>query len=525
MCYPSQRRRRSAPRAGASFVIAPLLAALLLPAGASGRWIVDGEPFFPIGLVSNGYAVYPENWHAMIRESSANIVWDIEIAYADTAMGCEALIDSAAAGGYKLLIGSGDTWNWDDPSTPEFEVDQALYEPDELQHLLECANRIPGTVISYANRDEPGWTNSRNQIGDIDSTHIMWTYGQLKVAAPDVPVSMNFAPAHLSGDIEQWKSEITGYLPATDIVMFASYPYPYGPGTCGPRNVVGYPECKMDRLPIAADIFLTELNHPDQPLWMIVQAHKSIPYKEAKWEAVASIVHGASGIFWAGWDWWHPLGNGIDSWPVTVDIMNELAPMTPILAGFDVPGTLTEIPDVEARTLKGSGFQAATFAISRNGYAGYARIRPPAVQEGVTQVVVRGEQRTLPIADGWIEDHFDAYEAHVYRYAVQTSGTTGAAEVASSREPFALRAFPNPSRGRTELEFRLPESASATFTVYDASGRRVALAGSGRFEAGSGTIAWSGRDFDGRPAAPGVYFIRATTSRGETATAKVLLQR
>jgi hypothetical protein len=281
----------------------------------------------------------------------------------------------------------------------------------------------------------------------------------------------------------------------------------------------------MDRLVIAADLFLTELNQPGQPLWMIIQAFKDIPYKEAKWEAVASIVHGASGLFWAGWDWWHPLGNGIDSWPVTVQIMNELRPLTPILGGYDVAGTITDQPDVDVRTLKGNGRQAATFAISRNGFNGYARIKLPGVMEGLTEVTVRAEQRSLAIVNGWITDSFEEYEAHVYRYQTNITGPTDAPEIAASPGPFTLRVFPNPSRGATQIEFRLPGSASATFTVYDASGRRVALAGNGRFEAGTGTIAWNGRDFEGQAVAPGVYFIRATTSLGETASAKVLLTR
>lgn len=205
--------------------------------------------------------------------------------------------------------------------------------------------------------------------------------------------------------------------------------------------------------------------------------------------------------------------------------MNELRPMTKILAGYDIPGTVTDHPDVEARTMKGAGQQAATFAISRNGYTGTARIRIPGIPPGVHHVTVRNEQRTLPIDDGWITDHFDGYEAHIYRFPLQSGGTTSAPDVGAAREPFAIRVFPNPSRGRARVEFSLPESASAVFTVYDAAGRRVALAGSGRYEAGTGTVVWNGRDYHGAPVAPGVYFVRAKTSGGETATAKLLLQR
>ena len=496
-------------------------AATILP---SGLLKVDGKAFFPIGLVSNGYKRYPDDWHRMIRESRANLVWDIEIAYADTAIGCEAFVDSAAAAGYKLLIGSGDTWHWDVVGTPELEVDQLMYESEDIPALLECRDHVPGTVIAWANRDEPVWTISRNRIGDIDSTHVMWTYDQLKSIDPNGLVAMNFAPAHLSEDYEIWKSDLSGYLPATDIVMFASYPYPAGPGTCGSRNVLGYPECKMDRLPISCDIFLNEINRPGQPLWMIIQAFKDVPYKEAKWEAVASVVHGATGILWGGWTWWHALGHGIDMWPVTTRVMGEMAHVQKILAGYDLPGAETDEPDVDVRAMKGAGHHVAVFAISRNGYSGTAEIKLPGINSG--NVTVLHEVRTLPVVNGWISDEFDGYEAHVYSYQLNYTGApTSAPAPAVTPAAFQVRTYPNPSRGRTVTEFHLPNDASAVFTVYDTAGRRVALAGSGRYEAGTGTVVWNGRDYQGHPVAPGVYFIRGRTSDGESATARILIHR
>ena len=52
--------------------------------------------------------------------------------------------------------------------------------------------------------------------------------------------------------------------------------------TCTYYNVVGWPECAIDRLPIGSDMFVDELNEPGQPLWMIIQAHKAIPLKESR---------------------------------------------------------------------------------------------------------------------------------------------------------------------------------------------------------------------------------------------------
>jgi len=525
-------------RSACAFLLTAALQLLVLPlltkpvSAASlrsdGLLEVDGQPFFPVGLVSNGVKVYPDDWHSRIRESGANFVWDIEIAYADTAMGCAALVDSAAAAGYRLMIGSGDTWNWDDLSTPELEVDQLLYEIDDLPGLAQCRDGRPGTVVAWANRDEPSWTISRHIVGDIDSTHVLWTHGQLKEFDPNAVVAMNFAPAHLSEDLDRWKSDITGYLPATDVVMFACYPWPAGPGTCTSRNVIGYPECTMDRLCIGADIFLTELNLPGQPLWTIVQAFKDVPYRQMKWEAAASIVHGATGVLWGGWTWWHPLGNGVDNWPVTVQVMNEVAGLHDWLVGPDRPVTSNQ-PDVEVRAKKGPNRTVLLIAISRNGYAGPAELRVPGTRDGFATVI--GENRTVSVDRGRITDDFADYEAHFYAIGFSVGGeerrepAVDAPAQPPTAGPFRARAYPNPSGGPTVVEFDLPQAASVIFTVYDAAGRRVALAGRGSFEAGAGSVVWNGRNFAGDPVSPGVYFVRGKSSAGETATARVLIAR
>ena len=70
----------------------------------------------------------------------------------------------------------------------------------------------------------------------------------------------------------------------------------------------------------------------------------------------------------------------------------------------------------------------------------------------------------------------------------------------------------------------LPEDAAVDVRVHDAAGRRVALAATGRFAAGTAEVAWDGRDAIGRRAAPGVYFLRARASTGEEASARVVLR-
>jgi hypothetical protein len=509
------------------------LCALLMPRPATatttiredGLLDVDGEVLFPIGLVELGTYLY-EDWNDRIRRSGANLVWDIEIAYSDTAPSCGAVLDSATATGYYLLLGSGDTWNWDDINTPELEVDQLMYEEDEFAALLQCIDGSP-QVIGFVNRDEPQWTISRRHVGDIDGPHVHWTFGQLHDATDGKVVCMNFAPSHVARDATTWKADVSSFLGATDIVMHHCYAYPPGEGTCNDWNVLGYPECKLDRLVYYEDTFLGELNLPGQPLWMIVQAHKLIPLKEARWQAYASVIHGATGLLWAGWTWWHELGSGRLTWPVIEQVIAEVSGLHSYLIGPDLPAAHTDHPDVEVRVKKNRlGKDAVGFAISREGYAGTAAIFLPKAGSGIVKVV--NEDRTLVAVNGWIVDEFEEYEAHVYRYStLKLSGgnTTAAPVVGPAATAFRLTASPNPSSGVTRAAFSLPRETAATFRVYDASGRFVATLGSGRYEAGDGEIFWDGRDRSGAKVAPGVYFFRGVTAAGEVASASVTIRR
>jgi hypothetical protein len=486
---------------------------------ADGMLIVDGKPFFPVGLVDIGYWRYPTDWNDRIRQSKANLVWDVDAAYADTIPSCAALVDSAVATGYKLLVGSGDTWNWDDLTTPQLEVNKLMYETADIPTFLGCLAAAPGQTIAFANRDEPEWTISRNQVGDIDSAHVVDTYAQLHQDLSADLVAMNFGSVHLSKSLDQWKSDIGGYLGATDIVMNASYPYPAGPGTCSSFNVFDPVNCSMDRLITSTDTFLTQLNHPGQPVWNIVQAHKGIPLKEMRWEAHASIVHGVTGLLWAGWTWYHTLGTGWDIWDTTVQVMNEVAALQPYLVGVDRPVT-TSHPDVEARA-KRSGRKVAVIVISRNGFSGQATIQLPDIGPKTAPVAVAHEGRFILARNGAITDRFSGYESHVYEYQIAPGQSPdGGFDLAR----FRVETSPNPAPGAATIRFQLPREAATAFTVYDTAGRRVASLGRGTWEAGESSIVWNGRDADGRRVAPGVYFVRGTTSDGDHATARVTMR-
>src|SRR6185295_6153644 len=78
----------------------PGLSASLRP---DGLVELSGEPMFPIGLIELGTYSYPD-WAQRIHDSGANIVWDIEIAYADTTPTCAQVLQASAAGGWYLMV-------------------------------------------------------------------------------------------------------------------------------------------------------------------------------------------------------------------------------------------------------------------------------------------------------------------------------------------------------------------------------------------------------------------------------------
>jgi hypothetical protein len=482
---------------------------------------LDGQPFFPVGLLELGIDLYPQDWNQRIRDCGANIVWDTGVAYRDSTPSCAAVRDSSLAAGYYVLAGSPDTWNWDDPITPELEVAQPMYDPDSLAALNGC---FPNWAlhVGYVNRDEPEWVIPRGVVGDVDSAHVHATYTQLQAADPSKVVAMNFGNAHLSADLEQWKSDVSGYLPATDIVFSANYPYPPGPGTCGPYNVFG-PDCSMDRLWWAADIYRNELA-PSKPLWLIVQSHKGIPLKESRWEAAQAIIHGATGLLWAGWTWFHALGDGMANWDVTRQVISEYAALHDVLVQPDVSSIVSLEQNVHVLGKVDPGNEYVVFAASTNAFSGEATIRFGHVWGGWVEVV--NEHRWIAIEGMQFGDTFDGYESHIYRVGAGAQPPVDAPVVADGPAPtLSLSVFPNPATSSSvTARLTAPAIEGAIVSVHDVLGRRIAQADVAPSAPHAASVTWSRRDTAGHSVPPGVYFLRARTAAGAETTARVVIR-
>lgn len=115
---------------------------------------------------------------------------------------------------------------------------------------------------------------------------------------------------------------------------------------------------------------------------------------------------------------------------------------------------------------------------------------------------------TVEAADSAYESgHWTAYSANgsnVIRVGEIVLTSTTEVEP-SSAGLFAVRAWPNPSRGHVTIQFDLPRAEVVVVTVHDVAGRRLALLASGLFTAGQHAVSWDGRGKMGAPA--GVYFV------------------
>lgn len=74
-----------------------------------------------------------------------------------------------------------------------------------------------------------------------------------------------------------------------------------------------------------------------------------------------------------------------------------------------------------------------------------------------------------------------------------------------------VRATPNPLERSTVIAYTLTHEAVGSIRIYAVDGRLVRTVAEGRFEAGSHTIPFDGRDDAGRPLAMGGYFIKMQT--------------
>jgi len=108
--------------------------------------------------------------------------------------------------------------------------------------------------------------------------------------------------------------------------------------------------------------------------------------------------------------------------------------------------------------------------------------------------------------------------------------STGPAVAAPAPRPAAgetwTSAFPNPFRRETSLRLRLESpAAEVRLDVVDVAGRRVRTLLARALPRGTHVVGWDSRDDDGRPVAPGTYFVRSRVDGRPAPGAKLTVVR
>ncbi len=115
------------------------------------------------------------------------------------------------------------------------------------------------------------------------------------------------------------------------------------------------------------------------------------------------------------------------------------------------------------------------------------------------------------------------YEVAIYRFLSDTVVDSGGDIVPSSRLRLEPN-YPNPFNPSTMIRYSLPGRAEIRLTLYDVTGREIAVLREGMEDEGSHEVRWDGKGGDGRPVATGVYFVRLTAG-DETRTSRMMIVR
>lgn len=110
----------------------------------------------------------------------------------------------------------------------------------------------------------------------------------------------------------------------------------------------------------------------------------------------------------------------------------------------------------------------------------------------------------------------------IYRPCAPNVGVDDGLRIAASRPVFLTPPRPNPFRSGTGMDFVLAREGPASVSVYDVSGRRLALLADGFYTAGAHHLTWDGRTTGGARVPSGAYFV-VLRSGGHNARRTVLL--
>ena len=120
--------------------------------------------------------------------------------------------------------------------------------------------------------------------------------------------------------------------------------------------------------------------------------------------------------------------------------------------------------------------------------------------------------------------HSDTYRG-VYTFTYMPTGVEGEPKDRPMPTVFKLsQNSPNPSSGRTRIDYQLPQTAGVSLVIYNILGQEVRRYNLGSQQPGYYSVDWDGRDENGRTAVAGVYLYRLQAG-GDKAIRRMMVLR
>jgi len=345
--------------------------------------LIDGEPFFPLGV-----------WSIKGKKSNREKAKLIAEAGFNTARATDDRMDDFAEHGMMVLLSVPER-------LPKFKDAAQFARWDQRYRRAMAKNQAHPSLIGYYNSDEPAWRG-------ISSGKLLEAYEYIRKLDPYRPIMLNEAPR---GNIP----DLRPYAAAGDIYGVDIYPVPE------PNAHSGLPDKNMTAVGKYVDI-CRQVVYDRKPIWMTLQAFpwgaitkKPLVYPtehQTRFMAYNAVVHGATGLFWWGintgncenWDFVRELGKTV--W--------ELRKMSAVFVAETVqPAILkTSVPEVNIlhKKLNGIDWYIVVNESKKELTVDFSHA-------GERPLNVFFENRKIVPVSGCFRDSFKAYDVHIYSSA------------------------------------------------------------------------------------------------------------
>ena len=345
--------------------------------------LIDGEPFFPLGV-----------WSIKGKKSNREKAKLIAEAGFNTARATDDKIDDFAEYGMMVLLSVPE-------KLPVFKDAAQFARWDRKLRRTMAKNQSHPSLIGYFNSDEPAW---RGVAGGT----LLEAYEYIRKIDPYRPVMLNEAPR---GNIP----DLRPYAAAGDVYGVDIYPVPE------PNAHSGLADKNMTSVGKYVDV-CRQVVYDRKPIWMTLQAFpwgaltkKPLVYPTAhqsRFMAYNAVAHGATGLFWWGFN----TGN-CENWEFVRELGKTVRELRKMSAVF-VAET------VQPAILKSSAPEVRILHKRLNGIDWYMAVNESKKELAVSfshagdkTLNVFFENRKIVPVSGQFQDSFKAYDVHIYSTA------------------------------------------------------------------------------------------------------------